>query len=240
MNLVRIELERNNIKSYIMKGFIVCGVILAIMIMVFFDEEIYKNVSELLENWPSMIYIVSLLALFSYSILAAVMYSKFIVSEYSGKKAILLFQYPIERKSIVNVKCTIITVFSILSVILTNLIIFGIFIGVSVGANPREVIISADSIVYLVQMLSITVVFSVVISIISGYLGLSSDSIQTTIVAAIIICVIATQIIGQIYSGEYDANYYTKTVLFVDGIMIVIGAIVHRMLVYKINVMELE
>ena len=240
MDLVKVELEHNKIKSYMKKSGIICGITLLIMLFIFCDEEIYKNSAELIENWPSMIYIESLVLLFSFSILAAVMYSKFIVTEYSGKRAILLFSYPIKRSKIVNVKCGIITVFTILSIILSSALIYGIFFGVAKGYNPNEQIINNDQIIYLLQMFSIVIIFSYTIAIISGYLGLSGDSVQTTIVAAIIMCIISTQVISSIYSGDGVATEYTGTVVMVDAMMVVVSLFAHRMIVNKVKNMELE
>lgn len=233
-------MEHNNLKSYIKKSLIICGATLLVMLFIFSDDEIYKNVSELLENWPSMIYIVSLISLCSFAILAAVMYSKFVVLEYSGKRAILLFSYPIKRKKIVSTKCGIITFFTALSIIICYLVIFGLFISISMLSNPGETIIDKDHIIYLLQMLSLILILSIVIGIISGYLGLISQSIQTTLVSAIIFCVVATQIIGYIYTGDYDAVDYTNLVVIVDMAMIAIGILFYKLLEQKIQTLELD
>lgn len=240
MNLARIEIEHNNLKSYIKKSLIICVATLFVMLFIFADDEIYKNVSKLLENWPSMIYIVSLTLLFCFAILASVMYSKFVVSEYSGKRAILLFSYPIKRKKLVQTKCGIITVFSVLSIAICHLIILGLFISISHFSNPGEMIISKDHIIYMFQMLSLTVIFSIVIGIISGYLGLVSQSIQTTLVSAIIFCVISTQIIGYIYTGDYDAVDYTNLVIIVNIALITLGILFYKLVVQKIQTLEID
>lgn len=41
-----------------------------------------------------------------FAIMSAVMASKFVVEEYTGKKAILMFSYPVERTQILPQKCS--------------------------------------------------------------------------------------------------------------------------------------
>jgi len=240
MNLVKLETEHNNIKSYIKRSCIICGIIFLIVFFVLLDGEVYRDTNLLQEEWPSVIYIVTMISLFSFSILSAVMYSKFIVSEYSGKKAILLFSYPIKRAEILKVKCGIITIFSFLSALFTCALVFGSIVIATIFSNPGQMFISKDNAIYMLQMLSVTIVFSVVTGLISGYIGMSGNSIQTTIVSAVINCVIAVQIIGYIYSGDYDAIHFTKAVVVIDLFMLLLGIISYKMLEFKIKAMELE
>ena len=62
-----------------------------------------------------------------FCVLAAVIYSKLIIEEYSGKRPILLFSYPINRKKIMLSKLCIVFVFTVIAMFISNFLIFIIF-----------------------------------------------------------------------------------------------------------------
>ncbi len=219
---------------------IIGGISAAIILFVFLDDEMYRDISLLREDWPVMIYIVSIISLFAFSILSATMYSRFIVSEYSQKRVILLFAYPIRRSEILKTKCLIIALFTLASVLIASAVTYGSVIIIAVINNPGTAVISRESLIYMLQMLSVTMIFPVTIGMISGYMGLGSDSIQTTIISALILSVIATQIIGYIYTGDYEASFFTRSVVIADAVVAAAGVLCYKMAEQRINNIEIE
>ena len=55
------------------------------------------------------------------------MYSKFIIEDYTGKRIILLFSYPVSRKKIMLSKLGIVYLFTVISMVASNIAIFLVF-----------------------------------------------------------------------------------------------------------------
>ena len=62
-----------------------------------------------------------------FCVMSSVMYSKFVIEDYSGKRPILLFSYPVSRKKIILSKLSVVSGVTIISMIVSNLLVFMTF-----------------------------------------------------------------------------------------------------------------
>ena len=62
-----------------------------------------------------------------FGILGAVMGTRFVIEEYSGAKAVLLFSYPISRKKMMGAKLWLVFCYPVAAMLLCGIVIGGVF-----------------------------------------------------------------------------------------------------------------
>ena len=105
-NLIALELKRNRLRPYHIAT-LICGVTMLgfqyLMAAIPYMDPTEPD-AELFSQYPFLMGITCLVCMAIFSILSAVMASRFVVEEYSGKRAILLLSYPISRKRVLCAK----------------------------------------------------------------------------------------------------------------------------------------
>ena len=104
--LLSLELKRNCLRSYNLAT-VLCGV--SLLVFQYFMAAIpYIDPTDadiaLFSSYDFLFNLNHLLGMMAFSILGTVMGARFIVEEYSGRRAILLFSYPLSRKKLMGVK----------------------------------------------------------------------------------------------------------------------------------------
>lgn len=168
-----------------------------------------------------------------FCVLAAVIYSKIIIEEYSGKRPILLFSYPINRKKIMLSKLCIVFVFTVIAMFISNFLIFIIF-----GVSEKFLHLVSGDFTYSImfQAIETTLIMSLSaasIGIIAVGIGFIKKSVPTTIVSAVLIASLMCNIVANTTSSKI-AMY-----IFV-AVMILIGIMFSAILMKKVEVMEVE
>lgn len=98
--LIKFELKRNRLKTYHIAVVIITVVILSFLYLLATIPQIdaADSDTEMFMSYDFIIGLGNIISMAVFSIMSSVMASKFIVDEYTGKKAILLFCYPVDRK----------------------------------------------------------------------------------------------------------------------------------------------
>lgn len=150
---------------------------------------------KLFVTYSGLTFLINILSMASFSILSSVMSAKFIISEYSGKNAILLFSYPIERKFMLLSKFIFVFSYIMKSMILcTGSVLTIFFISECIfPLCPEQLgfIVIIQSIIHLF----LYTLLSVIVGIISVWFGFRKFSISQTIVASVIIVCIVCQLV---------------------------------------------
>lgn len=98
--LFSLEFERNSLRPYqtavVVSTFFILGFIYLMAAIPKIDPG--DSDAELFGSYNFVIGLTLVVMMGIFSVISATMSSKFIVDEYRGKKAILLFSYPISRK----------------------------------------------------------------------------------------------------------------------------------------------
>lgn len=199
--LIKLELKRNKLTPYYigltiisitMAGFLymIAGITKAEKVANFMD---YKN---LLRMHTGISFLV-------FSVFTVVVYSKFVIEEYSQKKALLMFSYPVSRSKIFLAKLVLVTGFITFGFLLSTLI-------------PNALFFVTESIFPILGgKITMEIVTSQVISIITFILALSSigfislrigfikKSVSTTIVTAIILSAVLGNVLIGLSSNRY-------------------------------------
>jgi len=101
LKLISLELKRNNIRAYVIANVIICGILLAFIYFVAYVAQVETGVREIqFRNYKNIFRLTGTISLIVFSIMSGVMYSRFIIGEYSGKRAALLFSYPVSRTKV--------------------------------------------------------------------------------------------------------------------------------------------
>ncbi|QNG60775.1 ABC transporter permease [Bacillus sp. PAMC26568] len=232
LDLIKLELKKINIRTYINSTIVISIILLGLIYMIAFIPRVETNDPNIhiFSGYKNIITLFGILNMTVFCILASVMYSRFVIEEYKGNRAILLFSYPISRSKIFLSKVMIVSIFTIISMSISNIIIYFIF-----GVSETFLPLVNDSITFEVIAKSImtTIIMAataVGLSIISMGIGFINKSVPTTIVSAILFCSLFSNISGALRS-------ITLSTIFMS-IAIIAAIFVARNVMKKINLME--
>lgn len=195
-NLIKLELRKTPIRPYIWASAVIALCMLGFL-YTFSAVSYMGSDADSIEfsSYYNIIVLTNSLIMFSFSVLAAVMLTSFVIKEYSGKNAILLFSYPVERKAVLHAKILLVSAFTVLSLLLTALVIYLVW-GLTECIFP--LVEDSISIALMVNVIRDTLCMAVIstgISLIAVNIGFRKKSISTTIVAATIICIIPANLV---------------------------------------------
>ena len=152
--------------------------------------------AELFSQYPFLMEITCLVCMAMFSILSAVMASRFVVEEYSGKRAILLLSYPISREKVLCAKLVLVFAYTVGAMLLCGAVIHAVFF-LTESLFP----LCSDKLTINVFLQSLGFLLSC--SILAGLLGVVSlwfgfrkKSVSMTIVASVVLVTIVCQIIS--------------------------------------------
>ncbi|GHV31662.1 ABC transporter permease [Clostridia bacterium] len=228
-NLIRLELKKNNIKPYLLG-------VLGITIVMFGFLYLFAGVEdEELSTYADVTMLVSSLSMASYCVLGAVMFARFAVEEYKGKRAILLFSYPISRSKVLLAKVALICSFVFAFSLLTNLIVL-VFFNVSERFAP--LIHEGELSRMMSDAMPLSVVngfLAIAVSLIALAVGLWKESVPVTIITAVIICSIFSSVFTQAIMHSL-AN--VGSMIAVAAMILAVALCVFGLAVKKVNAME--
>lgn len=189
---MKLEVKKINIRTYINSTIVISIILLGFIYMIAFIPRVETNDPNIhiFSGYKNIITLFGILNMTVFCILASVMYSRFVIEEYKGNRAILLFSYPIRRSKIFLSKVMIVSIFTIISMSISNIIIYFIF-----GVSETFLPLVNDSITFevIAKSFMTTIIMAataVGLSIISMGIGFINKSVPTTIVSAILLFLI--------------------------------------------------
>jgi len=196
--LTRLELKRNSLKPYYIAVSIITIVILSFLYLLAAIPRMdaTNTDAEMFMSYDFIVGLDNIVSMAVFSIMSAAMASKFIVEEYAGKRAIMLFSYPVDRKKIIDTK--IITVFSytVISMLLCNGISLTIFL---VTESLFPLCPDTIDIGLISNCISSMLCYSLsagLLGILSLWFGFKKKSTIVTIISACIIASVLCQVIA--------------------------------------------
>lgn len=235
--LIQLELKRNSLKAYFLAMVISFFVMIGFTYLIASIPRIDGNSADT-ELFMSYHYIVGLscvVCMGIFSITAGVMSSKLIVEEYTGKRAILLLSYPINRQKILNSKICLTFFYTTVSMLLCEGMTLGIFFVTEMLCSLCPDKIDWKVIVYSCVLLLYSSVVAGFVGIISLWFGFLRKSVPATIVSSCIAVSVLCQLIAQtmtVSTMEYPAMIGIFTVILVITILL------HRNLCNRVERME--
>lgn len=198
IKLISLELKRNSLKSYHIAVAIITVIMLGFLYLLAAIPKMdpADTDAELFMSYNFIIGLSNVVCMAVFSIMSAVMASKFIVEEYTGKKAILLFSYPIEREKILEAKILMVFSYTAFSMIVCGGFILTVFLGTERLFPLCSDTISLGMIWDDILSLLCCSFIAAMLGVISLWFGFVKKSISVTIVASCIIVSVICQIMG--------------------------------------------
>lgn len=190
LKLIQLELKKNNLRIYLFSAALITVVMTGFLYLFASIPLIEPNASEAaaFSGYADVMGMTALLNMVCFCVLSAVMHSRFVIGEYTGKGGILLFSYPVSRKKVFLSKLLLISIVTGVGLIISNLIIFTVFvITESVFPLVKDTLTPVLIMHTLIQTVSMAVL-SIGLGIVSMGIGFSRKSVPVTIVSAVILC----------------------------------------------------
>ena len=114
--LIRLELKKNKLNTYIIAGTIITIIMLGFLFLFAYAPLIEPNDKDMaiFSGYNNLIPLFGVFSMAVFCVMSSVMYSKFIIEDYSGKRPILLFSYPVSRKKIILSKLGVVSGLSVI------------------------------------------------------------------------------------------------------------------------------
>ena len=196
--LIALELKRNCLRPYHIAT-LICGLTMLgfqyLMAAIPYMDPTEPD-AELFSQYPFLMGITCLVCMAIFSILSAVMASRFVVEEYSRKRAILLLSYPISRKKVLCAKLVLVFAYTVSAMLLCGAVIQAVFF-------LTESLFPLCSDQLTINMFLQSLGFLLSCSILAGLLGVVSlwfgfrkKSVSMTIVASVVLAALVCQVIA--------------------------------------------
>ena len=238
LKLMKLELIRNNVKTYVIASVITCVIMLGFIYLFAYAPHIDPDPDlQIFAGYNNIISLFSMLSMAVFATLSAIMSTRFVIDEYKEKRAILLFSYPVKRDKILFAKLTVVFLFTMAAMTICNLLAFGIF-SVSESVSPLvDGILSVQTMLRALKVTFIMAVTAAEIGIVATGIGFIKKSVPTTIVSAVLLSSLFCNIM---FNSTSDINKSDMTSIIFMGITVIVGVVVAIMLMKKVNYMEVE
>ncbi len=196
--LIALELKRNSLRSYHIAVAIITVVMLSFIYLLAVLPKLDPTETDLsmFLTYDNLIILINILYMVIFTILSSVMFSKIVVEDYAGKRAILLFSYPIARKKILDAKIVMVFLYTVFAMFLSGGMVLGIFLmteslfPICVDQLSRKTVLSGVFSLVAYSLLA------GVWGIVALYFGFRKQSVSVTIVAAVIIATVMCQMMA--------------------------------------------
>lgn len=182
---MKLEMRKVKFGSYVRATLIANLIMIGLIFLLNFAEKSEGNIP--FKNFNDIFYIISSMTKHTFTIFASVIIARIIIDEYKNKTIAVLFMYPINRKKLIISKLLIVSIFTFLAIVFSN-----IFISSIVGIlNPiikfTTVGITKDMLVKNAIGLCLNSISTTCLSLMPLYFGMRKKSVPATIVSAILI-----------------------------------------------------
>ncbi len=231
---IKLELKRTDFHAYVLATFIIALIMLGFLYLFAYVPKLEPNDADIVifTEYKTLIPLYSVLNMAIFCVLAAVIYTKLIIEEYSGKRSILLFSYPVSRKKIMLSKLCIVYCFTLISMATSNIIIFCIF-----GTTEKIMPLVHEHFTFsiMLQAIETTLIMSFIaasIGVIAVGIGFIKKSVPVTIISAVIMASLMCNIVLSATSS--------KIILYILMVSVLcISLIFSANLMKKVDVMEI-
>ncbi|OOR30917.1 ABC transporter permease [Bacillus cereus] len=189
LRLMKLELKKFKLGWYVKRAVIANIIILALLIFVSFVAQIEGDPE--IRDPQIILSMASALVRATFIIFGGVLIAKLIIDEYKNKTILLMFSYPINRKKMMVSKLTITATLTFITVIVSNILVVGIFFGIDSYFSILPNSFTVDQLIQEGIKLIPLAIATAGISLIPLYFGMRKRSVPATIVSSIIVVLIA-------------------------------------------------
>ena len=235
VKLMKLELRCNSMTSYIIAALITTIIMVGFLYLFaaipFLDDS--EIDIEMFMTYDSIATLGCILSMVCFSLLSSVMYARFIVEEYVGKRAILLLSYPVKRRDILWAKITVVSLFSVLSMIISGVVSFAVFYSTEFFIPLCKDTLTIITIIKTILVLFVYSLMAGTLATMSLWFGLWKKSTPATIVSGIIIVTVACNLLSVSLSNLFPAVFFLIASLII-AVVLVAG------IARRVSMMEIE
>lgn len=190
LKLINLELKRTNLKPYIISTISITLLVLAVLHIGGFaseNPEIRVPGGSPMDTPTGFTAFFSVLMIVCFAILAAVMFGRLVVNEYSDKNASLLFSYPVKRSKVLLAKLVLVAGFTGLSMIIGTAISLLVFMASNALFHLMSFAVDLAWLGLMLWSILNASLITVAVSMVSLCIGLWRNSLPATIVSALVI-----------------------------------------------------
>lgn len=189
LHLIKLELKKFRLGWYVKRAIIANIVILALMIFVSIIAQVEGDAE--IRNPETILLMASTIVRATFIVFGSVLIARLIIGEYKNKTILLMFSYPINRKKMMASKLAIAAIVTFITVIVSNILVVGIFFGIDSYFSILPNSFTVDQLVQEGIKLVPLAIATAGMSLIPLYFGMRKRSVPTTIVSSLIVVSIA-------------------------------------------------
>lgn len=197
-NLIALELKRNRLRPYHIAT-LICGVTMLgfqYLMAAIPHMDPTEPDAEWFSQYPFLMGITYLVCMAIFSVLSAVMASRFVVEEYSGKRAILLLSYPISREKVLCAKLVLVFAYTVGTMLLCGAVIQAVFFLTESLFPLCSDQLTLEVILQSLGFLLCCSILAGLLGVVSLWFGFRKKSVSVTIVASVILATLVCQVIS--------------------------------------------
>ena len=185
LNLMRLEIKKFKLGSYIKGAILANFIILGFMLMIMFISRMEGSVD--FKDYPEALGVIDSFVRATFIIFSSALIAKLIIGEYKNKTISTLFTYPISRKKLIAAKLAIVMLFTFSSVVVSNVFVTTIFCIISESFQLIPDTLTASMITQRIPSVFTNAIAASGMSLIPLYFGMKKKSVPTTIISSIIL-----------------------------------------------------
>ncbi|MHA6529435.1 ABC transporter permease [Paenibacillus sp. BAC0078] len=185
LKLIQLEIRKNKLLGMHKAVAIVILCILAIVTLVIFIDR-SENGGEF-NTFPKILELLYVSVKASFIIFASVLLGKLIIDEYKNNTITVLFMYPIPRKKLMTAKILIVVLFTIISVLLSDIVIAAVLASINSFVHFVPGQLQLSMIPSQLVRIGTDAIYAAGIALIPLYFGMRKKSVSATIVASVLV-----------------------------------------------------
>ncbi len=189
LHLLKLEMKKFNLGWYV-KGAIIANIVLTtIMCLVIY---IAQSEGDLLISTYQDIYVmIGASVRATFIVFASVLIAKLVIEEYKNRTILIMFTYPVSRKKLIASKLILIAVLTLITMMLTNIVVVGLFSIINSYFPIVPFTITTNQFIGEVINIVPFAIASTGISLIPLYFGIRNHSVPATIGSSLLVVAIA-------------------------------------------------
>lgn len=214
--LIKLEFRKIKMRTYLFVAIAITFCLLGFIYLLAYAPSLEPNDPDMqiFSSYSNVVHLFSAISLFAFSLLSAAMLSKMVIEEFSGKRTILLFSYPISRGKILVAKILATFGFVSVAMFVGNLFVFTIW-EVSEIVVPLSQDVFKAEIIKEAFVMTLCMVISVSsISLVALAIGFIKKSISATIISSVLVSSLVCNIIAGTLGKTIPIILFTAAILF--------------------------
>ncbi|MGN4126959.1 ABC transporter permease [Lysinibacillus sphaericus] len=194
LNLMRLEMRKYQLGSYVKGAIIANFIILGFMFMILFISKIEKDTA--IENYQIALTVIDSFVRGVFIVFAATLIAKLIIGEYKNRTITTAFMYPIKRKKLIAAKLAIVITFTFGAIVISNVFITAIFFFISTTYHLIPDTLMTSVVMQQLPSMLMNAVAATGMSLIPLYFGMKKYSIPATILSSVLIVMVVSSNTG--------------------------------------------